>query len=180
MEAPVDGLLWSAAAAPLGGAQESADRVLAALLDGEVARRLAAPPDGLAAWAWHAEYRPDLHAGALFVTVQAPAAGECGAEVPTVESVLEAVASGGPTPEALSATVTWVASEQQRTVEVASALAERLAVDRALLGRWDVEASRLHALADLTDAALRARAREAATSPWRAAVVARAAAGESP
>jgi predicted Zn-dependent peptidase len=173
VDSPVEGLLWSAAAAPLGGVEESVDRVVAALLDGDPARRLVAPPAGLEALEWHAEYRPDLVAGTLFVTAHAGGGEGCGVGGPWVEEVLASLTDHGPTDAALATTRRWVASEHQRSSELASALAERLAVDRALLGRWDVEAARLRALAGVTAGQVRARARAIASSPWRATVVAR-------
>ncbi|MEW5847256.1 MAG: pitrilysin family protein [Myxococcota bacterium] len=174
MDSSVDAVMWAAAAAPLGSVDESADRMLSRLLEGDPYYRLANPPEDMPGIEVQAEYRAALHHGEMVATVTPHGDVDVVTAARALQSALTLFAEQGAATESVVAARTRVAADHQRELEIHASLAERLAVDRALLGRWQVEADRLRALAGLGPQDVRRRAAALKASPWQALVRARA------
>ncbi|MBI5496214.1 MAG: insulinase family protein [Deltaproteobacteria bacterium] len=171
-------VVWGARAAALGSPGEAVDRVLARLLDGDAAARLPDPPSPGPGTEFHTEYRPQAHHGDLVITAQAPEPGHADLVEAHLAAVLAALADGGPAPGALDAARGYVVTSLQKEVGWHVGLAERLAVDTALLGRPGAHAARQRDVWGVRSLDVRRRA-EALRQPGALARVA-VVAGEPP
>jgi zinc protease len=164
--------LWAVEAAPLDGAHEATDRVIAALLGRPLAHLAdAAGGDGMAPpLTLHAEYTPQVHHGELAVTVDVPEPLTPSDARNALARLLQGMAARGVPQRELVAARASLVAELERAVSTHPTRAEQLAVDEALLGRWDALAQRLRAISQVDNAAVAVRVRQLLASPRQTAL----------
>jgi zinc protease len=157
LQGTVEAVMYASVASSRGSQSEPADRLLAQLLEGDAARHLS---QNRGEWPLDltTEYRAQMQAGELVMTLYPTPPMSLADAEGALDWLFGAYARLGPTADALANARAQIAARHQQALQIHVNLAERLAADEALSGRWDEEQAQLRRMAHVHVDEVRARA----------------------